>query len=112
MAAVIDPGAKVRQAYTLFHRGCGHPHHLCYATLQTSRCFRPQRAVGFDRAFRLRRDRIQLPVGVENISKFAKLHDKGDEGVHTLDGTEYIALKVVPYIVMLTNIPQRNRRDT
>ena len=31
----------------------------------------------------------QLPVGVEVISKFAKLHGKGDEGVHTLDGTAF-----------------------
>ena len=37
-------------------------------------------------------DRIQLPVVVEIISKFAKLHDKGVEGVHTLDGAECIAV--------------------
>ena len=49
----------------------------------------------------LRRDRIQLPVIVELIWKFAKLHDKGDAGVHTLDdGTEYrnckLRQKVLP----------------
>ena len=43
---------------------------------------------------RLRRDRIQLPVVIEIISKFAKFHEKGDECVHTLDGTECSALKV------------------
>ena len=32
---------------------------------------------------------LQLPVVVEINSKFAKLHDKGEEDVHTLDGTEY-----------------------
>ena len=74
--------------YTRSHRECGHPRHLCNETLQTSRWFRRRRAVGWSR---LRRDRIQLLVVVEIISKFAKFHYKGDEGVHTLDGTEYTA---------------------
>ena len=51
--------------YTLFHRECGHPRHLV-------RC-----------------DRIQLLVVVEIISEVCKVHDRGDEGVHTVDGTEY-----------------------
>ena len=38
----------------------------------------------------LRRDRIQPPVVVEIISKFAKFHDKRAEGVHTLNGTRSI----------------------
>ena len=49
--------------------------------------FDDDRAVGFDRA-EVAIESI-CPVVVEIISKSAKLHDKGVEGVNTLDGTEY-----------------------
>ena len=38
---------------------------------------------------RRRRDRIQLPVGVETISNFSKFHADRDGTVHTLSGFKY-----------------------
>ena len=72
--------------YTLSYRECGHPRHFCHATLADFEMI--STTTGSWIRSRLRRDRIQLPVVAEIISSLQKLHDKGDEGVHTLDGID------------------------
>ena len=60
--------------------------------LQTSRWFRRRRAVRFDRANRaFGAVESNCPLSSKSSRSLQKLHDKGDEGVHTLDGTEYNA---------------------
>ena len=58
--------------YTLSHRECGHPRHLCHATFAD--CEMISTTTGSwirSHRLRLRRDRIQLPVVVEIILKSA-----------------------------------------
>ena len=53
--------------------------------LQTSKWFRRRRAVGFD----CTEGPINCPSSSKSSRSLQKLHDKGDEGVHTLIGTQY-----------------------
>ena len=56
--------------------------------LQTSRWFRRRRAVGFDRAeCAFGAVQSNCPSSSKSSRSRQQLHDNGDEGVHTLDGT-------------------------
>ena len=79
------------------HRKCGHPRHLCYATLQTLTMISTTTGSWIRsrlRHFRLRRDRIKLPVVVEIISNVCKCCITKVTTVSTLTmGPTYIALE-------------------
>ena len=86
-ASVVIRHFVKHNLYTLSHRECGQLHPRMHENFEKFKMI--STPTGSWIRSRLRRDRIQLPVGVEITRIFQNFHAYVGEAVRTLDGTEY-----------------------